>query len=140
MFIRTLLQRPFQQEFRGALGTRSSIRNYGKEKRCALPAGTTCQSQLIGVEEASGSPWEHAEVAKRRSEGAEQEGGAGRSAGSRESENKNKRKERKSQFRKRERNKLETKSAGKALEEPTGAPREFRLQRKEAAEGRRNKN
>ena len=42
---RTLLQRPFQQEFRGALGTRSTIINYGKEKRCALPAGTTCQSQ-----------------------------------------------------------------------------------------------
>ena len=44
-----------------------------------------------------------------------------------------------SQFRKRERNKLETKSAGKALEEPTGAPRErsrIRLQRNEAAEGR----
>ena len=44
-----------------------------------------------------------------------------------------------SQFRKRERDKLETKSAGKAQEEPTGAPRErsrIRLQRKEAAEGR----
>ena len=38
---------------------------------------------------------------------------------------------------------METKSAGKALEEPTGAPRErsrITLQRKEAAEGRGNKN
>jgi hypothetical protein len=34
-FIRTLLQRPFQQEFRGALGTRSTIINYGKKKVCA---------------------------------------------------------------------------------------------------------
>jgi hypothetical protein len=65
-FIRTLLQRPFQQEFRGALGTRSTIINYGKEKKvCA--ASRHNLSKSVGVEEASRSPWEHAEVANRRS-------------------------------------------------------------------------
>jgi len=44
---RTLLQRLFQQEFR-ALGTRSTIINYGKEsQRCALQAGTTCNDAII---------------------------------------------------------------------------------------------
>jgi len=46
-------------------------------------------SRSVGVEEASGSPWEHAEVV-HKGEGAEQEGGAGNSAGPKERENKNK--------------------------------------------------
>ena len=71
-FIRTLLQRPFQQEFRGALGTRSTIINYGKEKRCALPAGTTCQSQSEWKKPAEVHGIKHAEVV-HKGEGAEQE-------------------------------------------------------------------
>ena len=77
-----------------------------------------------------------------KGEGAEQEGDGKK----RRIERKGKQKKRKK--RKNEpvqetgiRNKLETKSAGKALEEPTEAPRErsrIRLQRKEA-EGRGNK-
>lgn len=61
---RTLLQRPFQQEFRGALGTRSAIINYGKER------GVRCkQAPPVRVSRSGGSQresnWEHAEVAKR---------------------------------------------------------------------------
>ena len=92
-FIRTLLQRPFQQEFRGALGTRSTIINYGKEKRCALPAGTTCQSQ---------SEWKKpAEVHGARGgsqkqiqkgEGAEQEGDGKKHRTERKGKQKEKRK------------------------------------------------
>ena len=87
---RTLLQRPFQQEFRGALGTRSTIINYGKRKVCA--ASRHNLSKSVGVEEASGGPWEHAEVAKRRSiKGrAPSKRGTGSSAGQKERENKNK--------------------------------------------------
>ena len=54
VFIKTLLQRPFQQEleFRGALGTKSTIINYGKEKgvRCqqAQPVKVKWQ-KLAGV-------------------------------------------------------------------------------------------
>ena len=61
-------------------------------------------SKSVGVEEASGSPWEHAEVAKRRSiKGkAPSKRGTGSSAGQKERANKNKKKERMSQFRKRE--------------------------------------
>ena len=84
-------------------------------------------SKSVGVEEASGSPWEHAEVAKRRSiEGrAPNKRGTGSSAGQKERENKHKKSEKMSQFRKRERNKLETRSTGKALEKPTGASRQY---------------
>ena len=62
---RTLLQRPFQQEFRGALGTRSAIINYGKER------GVRCkQAPPVRVSRSGGSQresnWEHAEVAKKR--------------------------------------------------------------------------
>jgi hypothetical protein len=61
---RTLLQRPFQQEFWGALGTRSAIINYGKER------GVRCkQAPPVRVSRSGGSQresnWEHAEVAKR---------------------------------------------------------------------------
>ena len=37
VLLRTLLQRPFQQEFQGALGTKSTINNHGNEK------GVRCQ-------------------------------------------------------------------------------------------------
>ena len=67
---RTLLQRPFQQEFRGALGTRSAIINYGKER------GVRCkQAPPVRVSRSAGSQresnWEHAEVAKRRRDAKE---------------------------------------------------------------------
>ena len=69
---RTLLQRPFQQEFRGALGTRSAIINYGKER------GVRCkQAPPVRVSRSGGSQresnWEHAEVAKRRRDAKEWE-------------------------------------------------------------------
>jgi hypothetical protein len=69
---RTLLQRPFQQEFRGALGTRSAIINYGKER------GVRCkQAPPVRVSRSGGSQresnWEHAEVAKRRRDAKERE-------------------------------------------------------------------
>ena len=49
-------------------------------------------SKSVGVEEASGSPWEHAEVGKRRfiMGRAPSKRGTGSSAGQKERENKNK--------------------------------------------------
>ena len=75
------VQRPFQQEFRGALGTRSAIINYGKER------GVRCkQAPPVRVSRSGGSQresnWEHAEVAKEVPFGGTPRNGKG-SAGQR---------------------------------------------------------
>ena len=80
-----------------ALSTRVSgssgdqINNYKLRKRKKVCAASRHNlSKSVGVEETSGSPWEHAEVAKRRSiKGkAPSKRGTGRSAGQKEREKK----------------------------------------------------